>query len=138
MSTRYTTAVQILDRAVLMDQVNAANIDRDSLWELVDKVNCLWNPSFDEKSAWYTCITVVFATGPAVVEEAAQPSTYGRPLSDEGIRKKWTILADSVMDAERRDRIEALVLNLGGVDDIDEIVKVLVGKVRNPIGTNEV
>ena len=138
MSTRYTTAVQLLDRAVLMDQFSAANIDRDSLWDMVEKVDCIWNPSFDEKSAWYTRVTVIFGNGLSVIEEAAQPSTYGRPLSNEGVRKKWTMLADSVMDAERRDAIEALVLNMESIDDIDEIIQLLAGKVKDPIGTTTI
>ncbi|MCJ1473990.1 hypothetical protein MMC13_002646 [Lambiella insularis] len=135
MSTRYTAAVQIIDRTVLMDQFSAANLGRDNVWEVVDKVDCIYNPSFDDRSAWYTRVTVVFDKWPALVEEAAQPSTYGRPLGNEGIRKKWTMLADSVMDAERRDAIEALVLDMENVDDIDEIVALLAGKVKNPIGT---
>ncbi|MCJ1377524.1 hypothetical protein MMC17_000619 [Xylographa soralifera] len=133
MSTRYTTAVQLLDRVVLMDQFNSTNIGRESLWDIVDKVDCIWNPDFDDKSAWYTRVTVTFENGPAVVKEASQPSTYGSPLSNERIRKKWSMLADSVMDADKRDAIEALVLNLENVEDIDEILQLLAGRVRNPI-----
>lgn len=134
MSTRYTAAVQMLDGAVLMDQFGAANLDRDTLWDMVDKVDCVWNPEFDDKSAWYTRVTVDFKNRPSLVEEAAQPSTYGRPLTNEGIRKKWIMLADSVMDAGRRDAIESLVLNLESVDDVAKIVRLLAAEIRDPIG----
>ena len=134
MSTRYTTAVQVLDRAVLMDQFNSANIDRDELWDIVDKVSCVWNPDFDQKSAWYTRVSIDFEDDSQIVEEAAQPSTYGRPLSDEGIRKKWIMLADSVISADRRDALERLVLTLEDVDDITEIIQLLAAEVKDPIG----
>ena len=134
MSTRYTAAVQILDRTVLMDQFNFANIDRDNLWDIVEKVDCVWNPDFDRKSAWYARVTVDFDNGISLVEEAAQPRTYGRPLSNEAIRAKWTMLADSVMDVDRRDAIESLVLNLESVSDIAELIRLLAAEVRDPIG----
>ena len=134
MSTRYTAAVQILDRAVLMDQFSPASIERDTVWDIVDKVDCVWNPEFDDKSAWYTRVTVDFKNRPSLVEEAAQPSTYGRPLSNEGIHKKWVMLADSVMDAERRDAIESLVLDLESVDNVGKIVQLLAAEVIDPIG----
>ena len=138
MSTRYTAAVQILDRAVLMDQFNSTNIDRDILWDIVEKVDCVWNPDFDKKSAWYARVTVEFDNGVSLVEEAAQPSTYGRPLSNEAIQAKWAMLADSVMDADRRDAIESLVLNLESVSDIAELIRLLAEEVRDPIGIDGV
>ena len=133
MSTRYTAAVQLLDRAVLMDQFNDANINRDELWDLVDKVDCLWNPEFDAKSAWYARVTVAFANGLELVEEEKQPSTYGRPLLNEGVQKKWNMLADSVIDEVRKREIEKLVLNMEEVGDVEEIVELLAREVSNPI-----
>ena len=134
MSTRYTTAVQILDRSVLMSQFNSENIDRSELWDIIEKTDCVWNSEFDGKSAWYTRLTIEFEDDSTLVEEAAQPSTYGRPLSDEGIRKKWSMLADSVIDADRRDAIEKLILDLENVDDIRKIIGLLAAEVKDPIG----
>ena len=111
-----------------MDQFTTANINCD----------CLWNPSFNEKSAYYTRVIVVFENGPPVVEEAAQPSTHGRPFSNEGIRNEWTMLANSIMVTERRDNIETLICELEGVGDIDEIMQLLVAKVLSPIEINQV
>ena len=94
----------------------------------------MWNSEFDGKSAWYTRLTIEFEDDSTLVEEAAQPSTYGRPLSDEGIRKKWSMLADSVIDADRRDAIEKLILDLENVDDIRKIIGLLAAEVKDPIG----
>ena len=133
MSTRYTTAVQLLDREVLMDQFNAANLNRDCLWKLIHKVDCKWNPEFDLKSKWHTRVTVDFQDGETIIKEVSGPKTYDQPLTNEEIQKKWTMLADSVIDPERRDRIESLVLNLEDVQDVQEIVRLLETQVRNPI-----
>lgn len=58
MSTLYIAAVQLLDRSVLIDQFSSSNLNRDSIWDLVDKVSCTWNPDFDAKGAWCTRVSV--------------------------------------------------------------------------------
>ena len=134
MSTRYTTAVQLHDRAVFMEQFKAENLNRESLWRIIHKVNCVWNPEFDKRGKWYTRVTVDFQDGKTVVKELPGPSTYERPLSNEDIFKKWRMLADSAIDAERRNRIESLVMNLEHLGDVSELIKLLETQVCNPVG----
>ena len=71
MSTRYIAVVELLDRSVFIDQFSSSNLDRDSIWDLVGKVNCTWNPDFDRKGSWYTRVSVVFEDGETVVSEIA-------------------------------------------------------------------
>ena len=50
MSTRYIAAVQLLDRSVFIDQFSSSNLNRDSIWDLVDKVNSTWNPDLMKRA----------------------------------------------------------------------------------------
>ena len=133
MSTRYTVAAQLLDRAVLMDQFISANLNRDDLWQLIDKVDCVWDRDFDKFSPWHTRVTVDFRKGYAVSHEVSGPKTYDHPLSIEGIRSKWSMLADSVLDVGRKAQIEEIVLNLESLDDIGQLIRLLETEVKNPI-----
>ena len=94
MSTQYTVAAQLLDGSVLMDQFKSAKIDRDELWQLVGKVDCVWNRAFDKLSTWHTRVTVDFGKGYTVCHEVSGPTTFDDALSNEGIRSKWSMLAD--------------------------------------------
>ena len=94
MSTQYTVAAQLLDGSVLMDQFKSAKLDRDELWQLVEKVDCVWNRDFDKLSPWHTRVTVDFGKGYTVCHEVSGPTTFEDALSNEGIRSKWSMLAD--------------------------------------------
>lgn len=133
MSTRYTTAVQLLDGAVLMDQFASANLDRDQLWKLIKKVDCVWDRKFDRQSAWHTKVTVDFGKGYTVSHEVPGPKTYDQGLSNSAIRSKWSILADGVLSPERKQPIESLVLNMEDMEDIGQLIRLLEPEVRSPI-----
>ena len=133
MSTRYTTAAQLLDGSVLMDQFNSANLDRDDLWQLVEKIDCVWDREFDKLSAWHTRVTVDFGKGYTVSHEVSGPRTYDDALSNEEIRSKWSTLADSVLSEDRKVQIEKIVLNMESLDDISQLIRLLETEVKNPI-----
>ena len=133
MSTRYTAAAQLLDQSVLMDQFNSANLDRDDLWQLMGKIDCVWDREFDKLSAWHTRVTVDFGKGYTVSHEVSGPRTYDHALSNEGIRSKWSMLADSVLSEERKVQIEEMVLNMEKLDDISQLIRLLETEVKNPI-----
>lgn len=133
MSTRYTVAAQLLDRAVLMDQFKSANLNRDDLWQLIDKIDCVWDREFDKLSQWHTRVTVDFGKGYTVSHQVSGPKTYDDALSNEGIRSKWSMLADSVLSAERKAQIEETVLNMENLSDISQLIRLLEAEVKNPI-----
>ncbi len=116
-----------------MDQYNSANLDRDDLWKLVRKVNCIWHRDFDKLSQWHTKVTVDFGKGYTVSHEVSGPKTYDEALSNQGIRYKWSMLADTVLSADRKGQIESMLLNIESVDDISQLVRLLETQVKNPI-----
>ncbi|KAF6222534.1 hypothetical protein HO173_013367 [Letharia columbiana] len=81
MSTRYIAAVQLLDRKVLLEQFSEANLERDDTWDLIRKIDCVWNEEFDEKSAWYTRVSVEYTDGESLVQEMPVSKAIGSLLS---------------------------------------------------------
>lgn len=129
MSTRYVAAVQLLDRQVLLEQFTAANLDRDDVWDLARKIDCVWNEDFDGKSAWYTRVSVAFNDGGELVRELPVSKDIGSLLPEEKIRQKWRVVTEGIIDAERRDGLEDAVLALETLGDVTEISRMLAGEV---------
>lgn len=44
--------------------------------------------------------------------EVSGPRTYGDALSNEGIRSKWAMLVDGVLDAEGKAQAEEIVVSV--------------------------
>ena len=125
MSTRYIAAIQLLDRKVLLKQFTAENLDRDEVWDLVDKVDCVHNEEFDAKSAWYTRVSVTFGDGEKLVEEMPISKAIGSLLPEEDIKEKWKLLTDGLIDTVRRDALENAVMSLETLGDVTEISRML-------------
>lgn len=92
MSTRYIAAVQLLDRKVLLEQFSEANLERDDTWDLLRMIDCVWNEEFDEKSAWYTRVSVEFTDGESWVQEMPVLKAIGSLVSGCGIKEKWRVI----------------------------------------------
>ena len=130
MSTRYVAAVQLVDRNVLIEPFGESHLNRDSIWALIDKVTCLWNPDFDSKGAWYTRVTIEFEDGETVAGETERAESIAHLVSEDRIREKWRGLMGLVMDKGTIEGLEDAILNLEEVGDITEILGVLKREVR--------
>lgn len=133
MSTRYIAAVQLLDREVLLKQFSEANLARDDIWDLIGKVDCVWNEEFDDKSAWYTRVTVIFTDGEKFVQEMPVSKAIGRLLPGNKIVEKWRLLTNGIIDARRRDALENAVMSLETLGDITEITELLAEEVGSAL-----
>lgn len=127
MSTAYIAAVQLLDREVLLKAFQEYNLDRDAIWQLVDKTKCIWQPEFDKKAAWYTAVSVTFTDGKTVRKEVSVSTTMASLLSEEGILEKWRLLTRDILEDKVREELEHAVMNLEDFDDIVDFVALLKG-----------
>lgn len=133
MSTRYITAVQLLDRKVLLKQFTDANLERDDTWDLIRKIDCVWNKDFDEKSAWYTRVSVAFADGEELVHEMPLSNATESLISEDKIKEKWRMITDGIIDDRRRDELEDAVMSLEMLGDVTEISGMLAGELRGAL-----
>jgi aconitate decarboxylase len=107
MSAAYVGATQMVDKQVLAYQFRPDQIDRDEVWDLVSKSVCVHNTDFDK---FRQRVTVTFDDGASIQHQVEFPRGVKPFLSNEEVVEKWRGLVKGLIDEERRDKIEKLVL----------------------------
>ncbi|KAH7071281.1 hypothetical protein BKA63DRAFT_419430 [Paraphoma chrysanthemicola] len=135
MSIQYAAAAQLVDREVLMAQFAASKLNRPEVIALMAKVQPQHNPAIDAEgdSLFTTYVEVFFKDGTNASYMVPAARGISPPCSNEDIVDKWRRLVKDVLDGERRDQIEKMVLGLDTLVDVVELVQLLEGDVKCPI-----
>ncbi|WP_018255059.1 MmgE/PrpD family protein [Salinispora mooreana] len=109
MSVCYTTAAALLDGAVSVEQFRRERLDQDDVWRLIDRmtVNRVSGPA----SAGRVRLT----TDDGQTHEQRTETPLGsveRPLSNGAVVDKYRDLTGPILDRQRQQAIEDLVLHL--------------------------
>jgi aconitate decarboxylase len=134
MSNAFIAATQLVDGAVLPAQFRHDSINRDALWNLVDKTTCSHNLEFATK--WAQRVTVTFSDpNEAVLSQHVEfQRGVNPPLSNHEILDKWNLLtADVTDDKARLNKIEQMVVGLNHCADIKVLADLMLGATKNPI-----
>ncbi|KAI0151734.1 hypothetical protein GGR57DRAFT_470271 [Xylariaceae sp. FL1272] len=126
MCAAYIGATQLIDNQVLIAGFADSKRNRDEVWDLVNKTTCHHDSQFDKPN--HKCgahVIVEFDDGTTVEETVQMPRGFDPPITDAEILAKYRKLVSSVVDKERMDRIEKLVLGLDQLKDISELLEVL-------------
>ena len=129
MNAAYVAVTQLVDRDVMMAEFKHDMLERDDVWRLVDRADCI----LDEKMAYGQKIEVTFKDGKRLTAEVKAPRGVDPALTNEEIVEKWRRLTKGVIDDERRDQIEKLCLGLEDLDDVVKLEDLLAGLTKNPI-----
>lgn len=129
MGISYVAITQLVDREVTPQCFHRDKLDRDEIWNLVDKTKCVQNDAWK----WEESTEVTFMDGKVLKVEVKSPRGVDPDLTNEEIVEKWRLLTKGVVDDERRDQIEKLCLGLEEVGDVLELSKLLAGVTQNPI-----
>jgi aconitate decarboxylase len=132
MSNAYVAATYLVDSAVLPAQFSAKMIERDLVWDLVGKTTCELNTEFG-KLRTRVSIWLKGRSDPIVADRELSKSVMPTLTNDE-ILEKWRNITANVIDDERRQRIEDVVLNLEDYNDLGVLSGLLMGVTKNPIG----
>ncbi|KAI0523891.1 hypothetical protein F5B22DRAFT_642995 [Xylaria bambusicola] len=126
MCAAYISATQLIDNQVLIAQFADSQLNRDEVWELVNKTTCHHDSQFDYPNLGCGAhVTVEFQDGTSLEETVRMPKGFDPPITNEEIRNKYRRLATSVIDEERVEKIEKLVLTIDQLQDISELLAVL-------------
>ncbi|KAJ5101891.1 immune-responsive protein [Penicillium alfredii] len=131
MSCAYVAAVQLVDRRVSPQEFRHELLDRDVIWDLIDKTECCHTPELGEK--YEQRVTVTLKDGEAITETLQAPHDVDPGLTNEEILQKFRTFTDGIMAPERRDRIEKIVLDLETMDDVSILENLLAAPTRSPI-----
>ncbi|KEF52650.1 uncharacterized protein A1O9_11067 [Exophiala aquamarina CBS 119918] len=137
MSNAYVAATQIIDYAVSPLQFRQDNLDRDEIWDLVGKVNCMEAKDRDLKFGQRVTVTFQGGNGDQasdpIVSELPGPRGVFPELSNEEIIEKWRLLVTPLIDDSRRQKIEDLILNLESREHLKELIELLSLPTKNPL-----
>lgn len=126
MCNAYVAASQFIDRNVLIAQFESARLDRDDVWEVVNKTTCVQN---DQLSKFAQRITVEYEAGSGIgpiscrVENARGVDPE---MSNEDILDKWRQLSQGLIEDRKREEIENIVLNLDSCKDVKALTDLMV------------
>lgn len=132
MSASYVAAVQLLDRQVSPQEFHHNLLDRDAIWSLVDVTECFHTPELG--GGYEQRITIVFQDGEVISKTLPAPQDVSPGLCNEEILDKFRRFTEGIVDEERREAIERLVLNIETVGDITVLEELLAGRTASPIG----
>ncbi|GES65502.1 immune-responsive protein [Aspergillus terreus] len=131
MSCAYVAAVQLVDGQVLPQQFHPERVDRDVIWRLVDKTECFHTPELGGK--YEQRVTVAFHDGSKISRTLEAPKGVSPPLSNEEVLDKFRMFTSDLIEKERRDAIERLVLRLEFLEDVSALEELLSGSTLSPI-----
>jgi aconitate decarboxylase len=131
MSSAYVADTQLVDGEVLPAEFRWDMLDRDEVWELVDKTTCILSEEINGLAG--TRAEVRLTGGKVLNTEVKTARGLDPELSNEEIVEKWRGIMKGVIDDERRDKIEKLCLSLENLEDVMELGNLMAGITKNPI-----
>jgi 2-methylcitrate dehydratase PrpD len=100
-----------------------------SIAALAGKITIAGDDSFDERGLRQSVGSITSVTthsGATFVRDVAFPiGAAENPLSDQDLERKFTSLTADVVDAERADRIKAVIADLETLADINDLTRLL-------------
>jgi aconitate decarboxylase len=138
MNVMYAVAVALLDGAVLIDQFAEDRINRDDVWNLIDRTRTHHQQAYDAlpvEDRLTTRVALTLKDGSIREKTVAHPPGTGdHLLTDADIVTKYRSLTHSLIDADRQDAIEKAVLSLETLEDIGTLTGLLIPAVRAALG----
>jgi aconitate decarboxylase len=137
MNVAYAVAVALLDGDVLVDQFSQDRINRDDVWNLIDRTITHHEKAYDSlpmDERLTTQVRLTLMDGSTRSAKVAHPRGTGdRSLTNAEIREKYAKLTHRAITAERQAAIEKTVLNIDTLDDIARLTDLLTPEMQSPL-----
>ncbi len=133
MNIAYALSVALLDGEAMVAQFSPTRIADEDVWALIPKVQAHHDPAFDAAHNRGRCrLRISFHNGQSITFEQPAPNSVIEPPQREAVIEKFRHLTAGVIPAERRDRIETLVLDIERQADVSELITLLAEPVSSP------
>ena len=137
MNVAYAVAVALLDGDVLVDQFSKSRINRDDVWNLIDRTLTHHEKAYDHlpvDEKLTTQVRLTLKDGTTQSAKVVHPRGTGdRNLTNSEIVDKYTKLTSRTISPERQAAIEKTVLNIDTLDDIAQLTALLTPAVKSPL-----
>jgi aconitate decarboxylase len=138
MNVAYALAVATLDGAALAMQFAPQRINRDDIWALVPKIEAHHDPEFDNggpAGRGRTRLVVAFTDGSTLESFRQAPKTVVEPLDSKGVRNKFEVLTDGLIDRQRQAAIIETVSILETCENVGLLINLLAPLVGSAFST---
>lgn len=132
MNLRFAAAVAILDGAAYVEQFSDASIARPEVWELMDRIEVVHDPSIDalgRDRRFVANLDLEFSDGSTRRLVATPPQD--RPFDEDGVIAKFRGLVGGLVAPEHLDAIEEFVLH-GDPSEPSSALSLLLGVSAQP------
>jgi aconitate decarboxylase len=137
MNVAYAVAVALLDGDVLVEQFAQDRINRDDVWNLIDRTITHHEKAYDNlpmDERLTTQVRLTFKDGSTRFAKVVHPRGTGdRNLTNAEIREKYAKLTHRAITAERQSAIEKTVLAIDSLDDIAQLTDLLTPEMQPPL-----
>jgi aconitate decarboxylase len=132
MNLAYAVAVTLLDGNALAAQFAPSRIDADDVWALIDRTTLRHEAAFDERfeDGYNTRLEVTLRDG-ATRESFIDMPSGGllKPLTNDEVVEKFRALTEPLIDSGRAQAIEAAVLGIEQLTEINGLTELLAAPV---------
>ena len=126
MCCMYVAATQLIDSEVLIAQFEPEMLERDAVWALVSKTTCKQNTNLGSNFAQRVTVEYEASCSAApIVGEVQNARGVDPEMSNDEILEKWRHLTKDLIDVEKRNRIEHLVLGLEECKDVTSLATLM-------------
>lgn len=134
MNVAYALAVATLDDAAMVREFAPARIDADDVWALIPRIEAHHEPAFDQggpTGRGRSRLRVRFRDGSEEVQEVVMARTVSAPLEAEGVRGKFRVLTQGIVEPRRVEALVEAVDSLEAASDVRSLVRLL----ADPVGS---
>lgn len=131
MSNTFVAATQIIHGKVLPPQFRHDMLENEDVWRLVDVTECELTKDLSSPFG-RQIVTIEFGDGIVISHTVDSARGVVPALSNEEIVGKWRQLTKDVIEVERAEKIEAMVLALEDCN-MKILQELLAGSTKNPI-----
>ncbi|KAL6717780.1 hypothetical protein ACLMJK_003865 [Lecanora helva] len=135
MNAIYLAAVQFVDKQVLLEQFSEDRLNRDQVWDLVEKTVCVHSEKFDRLTfEMGATVTIELKDGRATLRELVEkPRGMDPPATNEEIVGKYRKLTTSLLTEERQNAIKRMILNIEEVNDVTTLTSLLASPFKRDV-----
>ena len=130
MSNAYAAATQLVDEAVLSSEFRHDKLERQVVWELVEKTTC---KHFHEFKRYEQRVTIEYDGLPTLQKQVNAARGVDPALTADEICEKYELITKDVAGSDRLKKIETFVVGLESQADVGPLTKLLSLKTENPI-----
>lgn len=138
MNLRFAAAVAVLDGAAYVEQFSDESIARPEVWELMDRIEVVHDPSIDDLGRDRRFVAhLELELNDGTVRRLVATPPQDRPFDEEGVIRKFRGLVSGLVSDQRIAEIEEFVFEGGAAEPASRLSELLGAPAEPALGSVE-